>query len=563
MFRENQSHEQSSLFGMDQLLPESRQKKLEESKHALFYELIFKNIPEPKFACLYSTEGSRPNSPVNRHVGAEILKHMHGWTDEEMFDHVDFDLKTRYALGMQDVGEKAFCPATHYNFRKRLVEHERETGKNLMEVVFDELTESQLEMLEIETGIQRMDSFQAMSSIRRYTRLQLVIEVLQRVWRILDEEDQSEWESRVEDYIGSDSGTILYHIPPEEYEDHLETVGKLYRDLYEALEESYGETEVFGLFERVYHEQFAVVQDQVRVRDDDEMDSSTLQSPDDAQATYRHKQGDDYVGQAVNVMETCGPDDEVQLIDDVFVKANNVDDSEAFGTRVSEKPDRYEKLEELHVDGAYGSESNDRLCEKLDIDMIQTAIRGRPPDVRMKMVRRDESQFEVSCPNQTVSSEPTRTRQKAVFDSSICEGCPLVESCPTQNQQQGYVYYFEEDDVRRSQRLHRRDTLPEKRQTLRPNVEATVKEFYRNLNHKGKLRVKGQFKTVIFALCTAIGINLERIHRFLLDKNEGDDPLKALKQSMKSIGLFLMKFAQNDSNWEIFSTQRRRRSFMG
>jgi len=535
MFRTNTAHQQTSLLGVHQLLPNSRRRKLENSREALFYELIFKNIPEGIFAVLYSEEGSRPNSPVNRHVGAEILRESKGWTYEELFDHVDFDLKTRYALGMEDIGEKAFCSATHFYFLERLVKHERETGENLMEAVFDRLTQHQLEQLQLKTGIQRMDSFQAMSNIRHYTRLRLVIEVLQRFWRVLSEKERKPWADRVAEYIEAESGRILYRMSSEDYEKALQELGLIYRDLHEAFEESYAEAEVFKIFERVYYEQFAIVKEQVKVRDDQDIDSGSLQSPDDPEATYRHKQGNDYTGQAVHVMETCDPENDLQLVDDVFVEANNIDDSEALNERLKEQSEKYDGVEELHVDGGYPSEDNDTLLKTMKIDMVQTGIRGRPPGVRMIMTCLGEETYEVSCPQQTVISTPTRSRHKAVFDSLICEECSLKSVCPTLCQKQGAVYYFSEADVLRNERLRRLEALPKKRQTLRPNVEATVKEFYKPLNHKGKLRVRGRFKTELFAVCGAIGINLGRIHRYLVKKGTGEGILTTLKQEMNRI----------------------------
>ena len=46
-------------------------------------------------------------------------------------------------------------------------------------------------------------------------------------------------------------------------------------------------------------------------------------------------------------------------------------------------------------------------------------------------------------------------------------------------------------------------------------MEATIKEFAKPLNHKGKLRIRGQFKTMIYACSMGISINFGRIHRYL------------------------------------------------
>ena len=56
--------------------------------------------------------------------------------------------------------------------------------------------------------------------------------------------------------------------------------------------------------------------------------------------------------------------------------------------------------------------------------------------------------------------------------------------------------------------------LPPERRKIRPNIEATVKEFTKAFNHKGKLKVRGFFKTSLYATASAIGINFGRIFRY-------------------------------------------------
>jgi hypothetical protein len=58
--------------------------------------------------------------------------------------------------------------------------------------------------------------------------------------------------------------------------------------------------------------------------------------------------------------------------------------------------------------------------------------------------------------------------------------------------------------------------MPLKRRKLRANVEATIKEFVKPFNHKGKLRIRGKFKTMLYACSMGISINFGRIHRYLV-----------------------------------------------
>lgn len=124
----------------------------------------------------------------------------------------------------------------------------------------------------------------------------------------------------------------------------LERLGQLYHRLYEALKDSYRDVEVFAIsfdpaqdgFERVYNEHFTVVEDKpvpsgveaVQVKPAKELSGSSLQSPDDIDATYRQKDDRHCRGQTVNVTEAANPENQVNLITDVAVYSNDTDDSQ-------------------------------------------------------------------------------------------------------------------------------------------------------------------------------------------------------------------------------------------
>lgn len=187
MYRPNTRHQQYDVFGVETYLPEKKLEKLMTSKEYSFYRLIFCNIDEDLFSVLYSDEKSRPNAPVNAMVSALILMQQKGWTYERLFDQIDFDLKTRAALGLRSLADTPFVPSTLFSFQNRVNDHWLQEGVNLLEVVFDSLTKKQLKELKLKTDIQRSDSFLAASNIRRYSRVQLLIEVLLRFYRVLND----------------------------------------------------------------------------------------------------------------------------------------------------------------------------------------------------------------------------------------------------------------------------------------------------------------------------------------------------------------------------------------
>jgi len=206
-----------------------------------------------------------------------------------MLEQIDFNLLTRTALGLNKMDDAAFCEATFFNFQNRLLKHFLETGENLLERVFDGLTEEQLKKLKIKTDIQRSDSFMAMSNIRSYGRVQLLIEMLIRLYRILKEEDKERFKDMLSEYTKQTSGQYIYKLERTEIPGELEKLGQIYHKLYKALKEGYKEIEIFRIFERVYQEHFTVVKNKATVKKNEELHSGIIQSPDDIDATYRKK----------------------------------------------------------------------------------------------------------------------------------------------------------------------------------------------------------------------------------------------------------------------------------
>jgi hypothetical protein len=516
MFRKNTSHLQSSLFGITSQLPEAKLKKLKNSKEYEFYWLVFCRINEKDFSVLYSDNCSRPNAPVNSLVASIILMYHNNWTTEGLFDRIDFDLLTRTALGLDTLEQTPFCPATFFNFQNRLLSHFVATGQNLLERVFDCLTQQQLKTLKIKTNIQRSDSFMAMSNIRSYSRTQLLIEMLIRLHRILSDEDKLRFKEFLDPYIKQSSGQYIYDLQRASIPYEQEKLGQLYHQLYEALKESYKDFEVFSVFERVYTEHFTIIDDKVTVKTGKELNGSILQSPDDIDAAYRKKRDRHYRGQSVNITETANPDNELNLITDVAVCSNDTDDSKILNERLEPIKEKTPDLNELHTDGAYGSEENDQKMEELEITHVQTAVRGRKAEVSMEIEEVDHGQYKVKCPNQCVDSRETPKRYKACFDAKICEGCPFSNSCPAKGEGDKRTYYFDRSDYLLGKRNRNIKSLPPERRKLRPNVEATVKEFTKPFNHRGKLRVRGLFKTMVYAHAMAISINFGRIWRHIV-----------------------------------------------
>lgn len=457
-------------------------------------------------------------------VASLILKERKQWSYEQLFENIKFNLLTKIALGLHQIGEIPFCSASIFNFQNRLNDHFVATGEDVLEKVFDELTDEQLKKLKLKTNIQRCDSTLAASNIRNYSRLQLLIEMIIRIYRVLSETDQNSFKDRFTPYIKDSSGQYIYKLKGSDLPHELEKVGQMYHWIYENLYSAYSSVTVFQTFKRVYTEHFTVVEEKITVKSSDELNSSCLQSPDDLDATYRNKNGRKSKGQTIHVSETAHPDNQLNLITDVAVSPNNEDDSQILQQRLEKMKQKTPELDELHQDGGYGSQANDETCEELGIQVIQTAVKGTQAAIQIEIDQVSDDCYQVHCPFQSAKSSPTRTRYKANFDLAVCQQCPHQSVCPAIEMKNNRVLYFSHADFLNKKRQSAIRKIPKERRYLRNNVEATMREFTCKMPQK-KLRVRAAFKAAVFAYSVAISVNFGRIYRYYI---ANPDELKRL-----------------------------------
>ncbi len=526
MFRKNDSHIEQDIFGGDPFALANEFKRLEKSKYFYFYETIFCNIDEELFAPLYCEDIGRPNAPANILVSAIILKEKYNWSYVELIEQAMNNLAIRTALGLFYVGTKPFNEQTIFNFMNRLHEYEKSNDINLFNEVFKSLTKKQLQDLRLKTGIARTDSFMVDSNIRSYGRLELLIEVILRFYRVFSDADKALFVERYTEYEKRGSQHYIYEIAGSDLPHEHAQIAEAYYWIKCSIAERYSTTEEYDNFIRVYDEQFKIDENEkLLLRDKSEVASDSLQSPDDPDATYRNKRNEKYHGQIASVTETADPENALNIIIDIGISPNNVDDSKILNDRLTEIKEIIPDMEEIHYDGGYASADNDKIMQEMNITQVQTAVRGKKEKVEMKIEIIENEGFKLSCPfGQKVIIEQTKTRYKACFDVDICEQCSHKGDCPAYKGKNKGTFYLSNEYILRKLRINNIMQLPLDRRKLRANVEATMHEFtYHTKGHK--LRVRGAFKASLFVFATAIAINFGRIYRYHLESDPKSEVL--------------------------------------
>jgi hypothetical protein len=542
MFRKNLKHQQPALISAASELPEKQRKRLENSWAGPFYREFFSRINEETFALLYSDEASRPNVPVNVLVGLEGLKAGFGWSDQELYENYCYNLQVRYALGYDRLGDGDFEIRTLYYFRERLSQYNAEKGINLLEKAFEGITDAQIVALKVRTGMQRMDSTQIASNIVSASRLQLLVEALQRVERILSEADKMRLGETFAPYSRESAGHYTYRVKGKEaVQAHLQEIGQSIHTLLQDLKSAYGAEPAYQVLERIFTENFNLVDSSPHPKENTEITSGCLQSVDDLEATYRTKGTGHYKGYVANIAETCDPENPLQLITKVQVAPNNVDDGQLLAEALPNLKERT-GVETMFTDGGYGGESSDPALQEQEVKLIQTAIRGLQPNPDQLHLSDFELKSDtqahpltLTCPNgQTVIVTPTRTHNwQARFNPAICAACPFQQAgrCPAQPQKRDprYLLAFTPQEILTAER--RKAYLAHKGDghNLRSAVEATM----RSVKHAfpaGKLPVRGQFRVTCMTIAAAATTNVRRIQRYLVAKTKLENKQKQASQ---------------------------------
>lgn len=535
MFKKNKKHLQPALISSVNQLPENQRNRLEQSWAGVFYREVFCRLKEEPFSVLYSDLPSRPNIPVNVLVGLEYLKSGLGWSDEELYDAFLYNVQVRYALGYHELGQGEFDLRTLYYFRQRLSQHMQATGANLLDQAFEQVTDEQIVAFELKTGKQRMDSTQVGSNIRQQGRLQLLVEVLQRVHRMLNETDQQKYGEVFAPYLKGHPGHYIYRLKKEEIPEHIQRAGRVMEQMLRELRASYATEREFLILERVFGEHFRVVDGGVQTKPNKELSACSLQSPDDWEATIRDCGHGLRQGYVTNIAETCDAVNPFQLITKVQVAPNNTDDTKLLIDALPKLVERT-KLDTLHTDGGFGGPTIDALLFEQQIRQIQTGIRG----ARLSQGRLRFSDFHIhlneagqplqlTCPRGITTLVEVGSQKKgfvAKFPVEECENCPFQTAgkCPVRfrKRKRFYGIYFLPAKMRVTLRRQQNQAY----RTTKTNPRAAVEATIRAIKHpfpNGKLPVRGGFRMFTMMVGAAAMNNVRQIERYLKEKARKED----------------------------------------
>ena len=522
MFRKTDNTPQLDMFeNVANHLSKRGAKKYDDPNgwHNQFYKLVTSKIDEEVFSPLFTSGSGRtgaPNASVRQLVALSILKEGFGCSDEDLFEKCEFDLLTRKALGLVQLGDKVVSLDTWYLFRRRICLHEELHGVNLMELCFRQVTGEQAGEFNISGKTIRMDSKLVGSNIAHYSRYELIHNAFCREMQsagMLSRLNPS-LRRRVEGLLGEDAQKTVYRSSGEQIGERITLLGQVIYEVLVRVKAGEG-----SLLWRVFHEQYSVDRGKATARDKGEITASSLQNHNDPEAHYRQKGDQKVKGYSTNITETLdGETGKPGLIVDVQVKPATASDNGFVQDAVKAAGEvTGDTVKTVIADGAYQGPDNREFAEGNGIELITSRLQGPP------------SRFELIPDGDSLT----------VIDNLTGEIIPAVRTKdkwriphPDPGTKSKYRYFTPGQVESSLLRRELRDIPPEKT-NMRNNVEATIFQYCFHLRNN-KTRYRGLLKHKLFSYARCMWINCRRLEIFLITTSQRtiDGVFDALKRSL-------------------------------
>jgi hypothetical protein len=498
MFRASPDTSQIDLFtNIERFLRGRDQVKLNDPNawHNVFLDQVTRRIDEECFRDLFHEENGRPNAPIRLLVAMLILKEGFGWSDEQLFEAVHFNLLVRRALGLLNLTDEAPVESTYYLFKQRLYRYQVESGVNLLQEVFQELTRDQARRLGVVGEKLRMDSTLLDSNLATCTRLQLIIGCLQEFHKSLTDEQKAHLNEADRELLdrlcAKRPSRIVHGLDETTKKGWLEDFGNLLLRLHRTYSEQ--SSPRYGLIERLLLEQYRIEGEGderlVLLKATEDVSADSLQSPHDEDATYRKKKDETVRGYSANVTETC--EEELNLIVDVQVEPATTADNSYLKEAVQNSESVLEgEAQEISADGAYYSEENEKYAREQEKEIHYTGFPGKPgrygyerTDDGVVVTDRESGETQLA-----EEYKPGRYRFRV--------------ECKWR--------YITDKDIDTAECRRRTEDLPRELFNRRCNVEATIFQLCYHTNKK-KLKYRGKCRAQLWVVCRAAWINMKRI----------------------------------------------------
>lgn len=503
---------QNYLFDPEaQLFSPVARKRIEHGWQGLFRHAILELLPADAVAQAFDEDLGRPTKELYSMAGLVFIAEFNNWTAQDAADAYMFRMDIQYALNLGAWGQ---------SMTSRTVERYQRLFRedNLAQTVMDRVTGKLVQLLELDTSKQRLDSTHVYSNMALFGRTRLMGVTVRRFLVQVKRHDRERYDALPEELrerYGPSEGHLFGHAR-KDAEKRRVLRQQIAEDMHLLLglfetDPRVAQRSTFKALVRVFGEQCEVLEEVVTVRQ--KAGPRCMQNPSDPDATYDGHKGSGYQAQ---LAETCSEKNEVELITHVIPETAADADSDAVCVVLEALEQAQRKPGQLLADTAYGSDKNVTDCAENGVELV-APVKQRKKALQDNYTVAD---FDVDedthcvhrCP---AGHEPNSTSYnakndtgRATFPQSTCEACPERTRCCVGKHKRHYRFKYSTREQRNeARREHQKTDEFKKTYRKRAGIEGTNSALKRTTGF-GRLRVRGSPAVFMAVLLKAAGYNV-------------------------------------------------------
>jgi hypothetical protein len=505
---------QNRLFDpFEGVIPPTGRRIIAEGWQGAFRHVLLEVMPVGELTPHFSPTLGAPTMELYAMAGLVFLADFFGWTADQAVEAYIFRSDVQYALNLEPGVEVSARTLERYQKLYR--------DDELAAQVFHDVTTRLARELELDIARQRLDSTHVFSHMASFGRTRLMAVAIKRFltqvkrhapeqYAALPEDFRRRYEPAESQLFAAAKDTaarqrsrqraaedLLWTI--EHFAERPEWAG---RSTYKAL------LTIFG-------QQCEVSGDEVVVKA--KTGGDRIQNPSDPEATYDAHKG---VGYQVQIVETCSPTNEVQLITAALPQTACEADGAAVVPILDQLAGSDLLPEEMVADTPYCSDENVQAAAARGVELVGP-IPGREPASDPAALTVDDfavdertGQVE-ACPSGqvplTVQRDAAAGTTRIQMAAAACESCPFRAACPIHPTRDGrYTLEFSDKEHRLAGRRREQETAVfAERYAPRAGIESTNSGLKNRLG-MGRLRVRGRGSVSRVILHKVAGWNVLR-----------------------------------------------------
>ena len=469
----------------------------------VFRTALLELMPARQLGKHFSPTIGRPTKELYSVAGLLFLQEFQNWTAAETVEAYLFRTDIQFALNLEP-GCAEMCERTFERYRALFLEDEG-AGQ-----VMQDVTDRLIDLLELDIRKQRLDSTHVFSNMASFGRTRLMAVTIKRFLTQVKRHDLADFEALAIEvrkrYAPSQAQLLAKESKDADGRARSrQQVAEDTRELIDRFADHAGlrDRPSYQALVSVFAQQCEIVEERVTVRT--KTGGACVQNPSDLDATYDGKKGQGY---QVQLSETCGADNDVQLIVSALPQTAVESDAKALAPVLEDLQARDKLPEEMLADTSYGSDENVQAAAELNVEVVSPVSGPTTSEDDAStgevVAKLSIDDFAVDERTGKVEACPAgRIPLNVVYDAATstttihmsaeeCAACPFREQCPIKPGTPTYkVSYTDKQRRLEGRRREQATDVFGERYAKRSGLESTNSGLKRRLG-LGQLRVRGR-----------------------------------------------------------------------